>query len=89
MSIGPVTLQGDSFIPVMKGMGASLGLNDFEPGVLPGGLVEVTVNDCEYILHLWRIFDEPIFNALSYIMLSISKQFCVLSFLEVRATSKT
>jgi hypothetical protein len=52
MRVGPIALQGDPFIPIMKGMGTFLGLNDFEPGVLPGRLVEMTVNGYECIFHL-------------------------------------
>ena len=53
MSIGPVALPGDSFIPVMEGMGAFLGLDDFEPGVLPGGLVEMAMNGYKGVFHVW------------------------------------
>jgi hypothetical protein len=55
VSIGPVALKSDPFIPVMKGMGAFFGLNDFEPGVLPGRLIEMTMNGDKCILHLWII----------------------------------
>jgi hypothetical protein len=89
MSIGPVTLQSDSLIPVMEGMGALLGLKDFEPGVLSWGLVEVTVNGDKCVFHVWSFQGNLIFNALSYITLPISKQFLAFSFLEVWAASKT
>jgi hypothetical protein len=75
MSIGPVTLQGDSFIPVMERMGALLGLEDFKPGVLPGRLIEVTMNGYKCVFHVWSFQDDRIFNALSYITLPISKKF--------------
>jgi len=77
MSIGPVALQSDPFVPVMKGMGALLGLNDFEPGVLPERLIEMTVNGYKSVFHLWSICDDLISNALSYITLPISKEFLV------------
>jgi hypothetical protein len=52
MSIGPIALQGDSLIPIMKGMGTLLGLNDFEPGILTGRLIEMTMNGYKCIFHL-------------------------------------
>ena len=77
MSIGPIALQGDSFIPVMEGMGTFLALNDFEPGVFPGRLVEMAVNGYVGVFHLWSTGDYLIFNALSYITLLISKEFLI------------
>jgi hypothetical protein len=88
MSIGPIALHGDPFIPVMKGMGALLGLDDFEPGVFPGRLIEMTMNGYKCIFHLWSVQDDLIVNALSYITVSISKQFLAFSLLEVQAASK-
>jgi hypothetical protein len=75
VSIGPIALQGDPFVPVMKGIGALLGLNDIEPGVLPGRLVEMAVNGDIGIFHLWITVVYLIVNALSYITLLISKEF--------------
>ena len=77
MSIGPVALQGDPFVPVMKGICALLGFNDVEPGVLPRGLVEMAVNGYVGVFHLWSTGDYLIFNALSYITLLISKEFLI------------
>ena len=51
MSIGPVTLGGDPFIPVMKGMGALFPFNHIKPGVLPGGLIEVAMNGNKSVFH--------------------------------------
>jgi hypothetical protein len=56
MSIGPIALQGDSLIPVMEGMGALFGLKDFEPRVLPGRLIEMTVNGYKCVSHLRCIY---------------------------------
>ena len=84
MSIGPIGLQGDPLVPVMKGMGAFFGLKDFEPGVLPGRLIEMTVNGYERIFHLRGIYGDSIFKALSYITRSISKKFCTSPFLKFR-----
>ena len=49
--IWPVAFKSNPLIPVVKGMGALLGLNDFEPGVLPGRLIEMTVNAYESVFH--------------------------------------
>ena len=76
MSIGPIAFQGDPLIPVMEGMGALLSFNDLDPGVLPGRLVEMTVNGYKGVFHLWA-FAKLI--ELSYITPSISKQFLIQS----------
>jgi hypothetical protein len=55
IGIGTITFEGDSLIPIMKRVGALFGFNGFEPGVLPGRLVEVTVNRYKCIFHLLRI----------------------------------
>src|SRR4030043_1317237 len=73
VSIGPIALQSDPLIPVMKGMSALLGLNDFKPRVLPWRLIEMTMNGYKCIFHLLSITDYLSFNALSYRTLPNSK----------------
>jgi hypothetical protein len=53
IGIGTIAFEGDSFIPIVKGMGALFGLNGFEPGILPRGLVEVAMNRYKCIFHLF------------------------------------
>jgi len=42
--VGGVALGGDPFVPVVPGIGRGLLLHHVQPGVLPGGLVEVAVH---------------------------------------------
>jgi hypothetical protein len=44
ISIRPIAFESDPFVPVVKGMSALLGLDDFKPGVLPRRLIEMTMN---------------------------------------------
>ena len=43
-SIGRVAFEVDLFVPVVKGRGGVLHFHDFQPGVLTGRLIKVTVN---------------------------------------------
>jgi hypothetical protein len=54
ISIWPIALQSDPFIPVMKGMGAFLRFNEFKPRVLPGRLIEMTVNGDISVFDFWQ-----------------------------------
>jgi hypothetical protein len=61
MCIGSVAFNSDPFIPVVKGVGALLGHNGFQPGVLPGRLIEMAMNGYEGISHLTSILaHEPV-----------------------------
>ena len=53
IGIGTITFEGDSLIPIMKRMGTLFGFDGFEPGILPGRLVEVAVNRYKCIFHLF------------------------------------
>jgi hypothetical protein len=59
----------------MKRMSALLGLNRFKPRVLPWRLIKMTMNRYIAVFDFWSTYDYLSFNALSYITLSISKQF--------------
>jgi hypothetical protein len=78
IGIGPVALEGNPLIPVVKGMGAFLRLNDFKPGVLPGRLIEMTVDGDIGVFFLWRIGHDLNLDFLFYrTSLAISKQFLI------------
>jgi hypothetical protein len=55
MGIWSVAFKSDPFIPVVKGMGALLGFNGFQPRVLPRRLIEMAVNRDKAIFHLLTI----------------------------------
>ena len=43
--VGAVTFGIDAGVPIVEGMGAGLHLDLLDPGVLPGGLIEMAVDD--------------------------------------------
>ena len=43
--VGTVTFGIDAGVPIVEGMGAGLHLDLLDPGVLPGGLIEMAVDD--------------------------------------------
>ena len=42
--VGRVTLRVDALVPVVIGVGGILQLDDFEPGILAGRLIKMTMN---------------------------------------------
>jgi hypothetical protein len=59
----------------MKGMGAFLRFNEFKPRVLPGRLIEMTVNGDISVFDFWSIGHDLNLAPLSYISPLISKEF--------------
>jgi hypothetical protein len=51
IGIGPITFEGDPFIPVMKRLSARLTFNGLQPGIFSGGLIEMTVNGYISVFH--------------------------------------
>jgi hypothetical protein len=75
IGIGPVTFEGDPFIPVMKRASALLTFNDLQPWILPWRLIEMAMNGHKGVFHLWSSGHDLNLDSLSYIRFSISKQF--------------
>jgi hypothetical protein len=44
IGVWPIAFEGNPLVPIVKRIGALLGLNDFKPRILPRGLVEMAVN---------------------------------------------
>jgi hypothetical protein len=75
IGIGPITFEGDPFVPVMKRVSAFLSLNRFQPWVFSRRLIEVAMNRYKCVSKFGKICHNGALDLLSYTTSSISKQF--------------
>jgi len=55
VGVWPIAFEGNPFVPIVKGIGALLSLDDLKPGVLPGRLVKMAVNSHKGVFDLLSI----------------------------------